>query len=63
MLSCFLLKKKNCVKFTSSIFSVIVEQQLASLAEWLGSSCIFDRPWVLNLVSAFSDFFLFKRHA
>ena len=27
MLSCFLLKKKkNCVKFTSSIFFVIVEQ-------------------------------------
>ena len=61
MLSCFLLKKKKCVKFTSIIFSVIVEQQLASLAEWLGSSCISDHAWVLNLVSTFSDFFSYLR--
>ena len=63
MLSCFLFFFKNCVKFTSSIFFVIIEQQLASLVEWLGSSCISDRAWVLNLVSAFFYFFLFKRHA
>ena len=53
-------KKKKRVKFTSSIFFlVIVEHQLASLAEWLDSNCISDHAWVLNLLSAFSDFFFF----
>ena len=42
-------------------FFVIIEQQLASLAEWLGFSCIPDCTWVLNLVSTFSDIFSYLR--
>ena len=42
---------------------VIIEHHLACLAEWLGFSCISDRAWVLILVSAFSDFFLFNMDA
>ena len=49
------------MKFNTGIFFVIVEQQLASLVEWLGSSCISDRAWVLNLVRTFSDFFSYLR--
>ena len=32
----------NCVKFTSSIFFVIIEHQLACLVGWVGSSYISD---------------------
>ena len=57
----FWSKVKYLWRILIIIFFVIVEQQLASLAEWLGSSCISDRAWVLNLVSTFSDFFSYLR--
>ena len=59
MLSCF-KKKKFALSLLQVFFLVIVEHQLASLAEWLDSSCISDHAWVLNLLSAFSDFFFFS---
>ena len=62
MLSCFLLKKKKkALSLLQVFFVVVVGQQLASLAEWLDSSCISNRAWVLNLVSAFFDFFSYLR--